>query len=230
VADPDLLSAAVGDVLRVDDGAAAEHVQVLAAAEQALTVTPPLAQAHAAGRAVVRLAPSGSGTDFVSWLAQWIGLVTRPDRGERWNRELLRLAGRIAPRRGTRAGVEAFLNASLRGEARATVHDLANPLQVGLIATVGVDTVICGGLPDYFWADLAAEAGNSRLYAPEGLAALLQAAHQTLRRDKPAHTHYDLRLQANTMQVGVDPRTEIGARVGATTLLWGEPLLSPGDP
>src|SRR5207248_4386600 len=101
VIDPDLLSAAAGDVLRVDEGTALEYLQVLATAGQVLTVTPPLAQAHEADCVVVRLTPSGSGTGFVSWLAQWIGLALRPDRGERWNRELLRLAGRIGPRRGT---------------------------------------------------------------------------------------------------------------------------------
>src|SRR5262249_40053702 len=112
LADPDALGAAAGDVLRVDEGPAEEYARVLRASGATVTVAPALALLHAAGRPVARLAASGSGAAFLEWLAGWVGLALRPGRGERWNRELLRVAGRIAPWRGTRAGVEAFLNAS----------------------------------------------------------------------------------------------------------------------
>jgi hypothetical protein len=230
----DALRAASGDVLRVDEAAAAagptvaEYVQVLATSAQTVTVTPPLQHEHAADRPVVRLAPFGSGMAFLSWLAGWIGLALRPDRGERWNRELMRLAGRIWPWRGTRAGVGAFLRAYLRGEAEATVYDWANPLQIGLVSTVGVDTVICGGWPHWFWADLVTNERNSRLYHPAGLVEVIQAAHQALRQEKPAHTYYDLKLRAHTMQIGRDAESEVGARVGDTTLLWDAPLIEAG--
>ena len=233
VGDLAALGAASGDVLQVDEGGAAEYVQVRVSAGQTVTVTPPLQQTHEPGRLVVRRVSSGSGTVFLSWLAGWIGLALRPDRGERWNRELVRLAGRIWPWRGTQEGFEAFLNASLRGEARATIFDPTNPLQIGLVSTVGVDTVICGSVPHFFWADLVTDERNSRLYHPDGLNELIQAAQQVLRQEKPTHTYADLRLQAHTMQIGVDPETavgaEIGARVGVTTLLWEAPLLIPGD-
>jgi hypothetical protein len=229
IEDPNGLGAEIGDVLQVDEGPAVEYTQVRAIAAQTVTVTPPLRQRHAAGRLVLRRAPSGSGTAFLSWLAGWIGLGLRPDRGERWNRELLRLAGRIWPWRGTKIGVEGFLNAYLRGEAQATLFEAANPLQIGLVSTVGADTIVCGGLPHFFWVDVATEAHNQRLYHPEGLNEMVQAAHQALRREKPAHTYYDLRLQAHTLQIGVHPETEVGARVGDTTLLWEAPLIIPGD-
>jgi hypothetical protein len=218
----------VGEVLQVDEGAAAEFGQVVAVSDRVLTITPALQQNHAADRPVWRIKPSGNGTAFLSWLAGWLGLTLRPDRGERWNRELLRLAGRIWPWRGARVGVEAFLQAYLRGEAQATVVDLANPFQIGLVSTVGVDTVICGGVPYTFWADLITDERNSRLYHAAGLAGLVQAAHQALGQEKPAHTDYTLRLQAHTMQIGVDSTSEVGARVGETTLLWDKPLLLPG--
>ncbi|MFQ5881393.1 MAG: hypothetical protein ACE5I9_02810 [Candidatus Methylomirabilales bacterium] len=228
--DPDALGAASGDVVQVDEGAAAEYAQVVAISDKTVTVTPPLQQGHDPGRPVVRRAPSGSGTAFLGWLAGWIGLALRPDRGEWWNRELLRLAGRVSSWRGTKVDVEAFLNTYLRGEARAIVFDPSNLiLQIGLVSTIGVDTIICGGLPHFFWADLVTHKRNSRLYHAEGLSEMVQAAHQALRREKPAHTYYDLRVQAHTMQIGVNPETEVGARVGDTTLLWGEPLLIPGD-
>jgi hypothetical protein len=229
IEDPNGLGAEIGDVLQVDEGSAVEYTQILAIAAQTVTVTPPLRQRHAIGQPVLRRAPSGSGTAFLSWLAGWIGLVLRPDRGERWNRELLRLAGRIWPWRGTKIGVEAFLNAYLRGEAQATLFEPANPLQIGLVSTVGVDTIVCGGLPHFFWVDIATDAHNQWLYQPEGLNEMVQAGHQALRREKPAHTYYDLRLRAHTLQIGIHPETEVGARVGDTTLLWEAPLIIPGD-
>jgi hypothetical protein len=233
VADPEILGAASADVLQVDEAGAAEYVQVRVSAGQTVTVTPPLQQAHGPGQPVVRRVPSGSGTAFLSWLAGWIGLALRPDRGEQWNRQLVRLAGRIWPWRGTQVGCEAFLNSWLRGEARATIFDPANPLQIGLVSTIGVDTIICGSVPHFFWVDLVTDERNSRLYHPDGLHELIQAAQQVLRQEKPTHTYADLRLQAHTMQIGVDPETtfgaEIGARVGVTTLLWEAPLLIPGD-
>jgi hypothetical protein len=142
---------------------------------------------------------------------------------------LLRLAGRIWPWRGTKTGVEAFLNTYLRGEGKATVFDPSNPLQIGVASTIGVDMIICGGLPHFFWVDLVTDQRNSWLYHPDGRHEMVQATHQALRREKPAHTYYDLRIQAHTLQIGVDPEKEVGARVGDTTLLWEEPLVIPGD-
>jgi hypothetical protein len=125
--------------------------------------------------------------------------------------------------------LEAFLDSYVAGEADARIRDPASPLQIGLFSRVGDDTVICGGLPHYFVADLETERRASGLYTLTGLSLLVQAAQDALRRDKPAHTYYDLRVNAHTMQIGVDPIEEIGARVGRTTLLWSEPLVIRGE-
>jgi hypothetical protein len=125
--------------------------------------------------------------------------------------------------------VETFLNVLLRDEAQATLFDPSNPLQIGLTSTVGVDTVICGGPPHFFWVDLLTEARNSRLYHPAGLNEMIQDVHQALHRERPAHTSYDLRLRAHSMQIGSNVDTAVGARVGDTTLLWETPLIIPGN-
>jgi hypothetical protein len=217
----------VGSVLQVGEG---DHVQLLGVLGSLLSVTPAVEVGHAAGAPVRPVSVAGGGTALLSWLAGWIGLVLRPTRGERWNRELLRLAGRIWPFRGTRAGVEAFLVASLRGEAaHAVVHDPSNPMQVGLVSTLGEDTFVCGGPAGFFWADLHTEPGNSRLYHPLGLDTMVQAAHEALRHERPAHTYYDLQVFAKPMQLGTNAARDVGARVGDTTLLWDRPLISRGD-
>jgi hypothetical protein len=193
-------------------------------------VAPPLQPGHAAGKPVRRLAPVGSGTAFLAWLAGWIALPLRPDRGERWNRELLRRAFPIWPIRGTGRGLAAFLDAALRGEARATIFDPANPLQLGLVSTIGEDTFICGGhRPFFFWIDVRADPRNARLYHPDGLADLARTARELALRERPAHTTVALRLLANTMRIGVEAARDVGARIGETTLLWDAPRQIPGD-
>jgi hypothetical protein len=197
---------------------------------RAVRLMTPLRFGHDAGTAVAVADRPGAGTTFLGFLAGWIGLKPRPDRGERWNRELLRLAGRIWPWRGTPRGVEAFLTASLRGEAeRVRVLDAPDPFQLGLVSTVGADAVIGGMPPHYFAVEIDTEPRNSRLYSPVGLAEMAQAAHTVLRAERPAHTYYDLRVNAYTMQIGVDAQTEIGARVADTTLLWGAPQVLEGE-
>jgi hypothetical protein len=201
-----------------------------------VTLTAPLRRAHGAGADVFVLegtdvgllvARSG-GTRFLTWLASAIGLELRADRGERWNRELVRRAGSLWPWRGTRRGVEAFVESYVLGEADVDVVDPAQPLQLGLVSTLGVDAIPCG-MPDFFWIELRTEERNSRMYHPAGLVSVIRAAREALRREAPAHLAYDVRVFANTMQIGGHPETEVGARLGDTTLLWSEPLLVPAD-
>jgi hypothetical protein len=228
VADPGALPLAPGDVLRVGADPTLEHAQVVAVADRTLSVTPPLTQAHRAGEPLAVLAPAGGGTALLAWLAGTIGLALRPTRGERWNRELLRRTGPIWPWRGTRAGLEGFLAAYLLGEAEVRVVDHPDPMQLGLVSTLGEDSYLCGAPPSLFWVELATAERESRLHHPLGLGELVQAAHQALDRERPAHTRYELRVQAHTMQLGVDAEREVGARVGDTTLLWDQPMAVEG--
>lgn len=226
VEDPAPLGGA-GSVLQVGEG---DYVQVLDVSDSLLSITPTVEVGHAAGALVRPVAAAGGGIALLAWLAGWIGLVLRPTRGERWNRELLRLVGRIWPFRGTRAGVETLLAAYLRGEAaRTVVHDPSNPMQIGLVSTLGEDTFVCGGPASFFWADLHTEPGDSHLYHPLGLDTMVQAAHEVLRHERPAHTYYELQVFAQTMQLGTNAARDVGARVSDTTLLWDRPLISRGD-
>lgn len=220
-----------GDVLQLGEANSVEYVQVLTVSGQRLTVTPPLQQNHPADQPIRKINPAGSGIGLIEWLGSWIGTPLRRDRGERWNREWLRLGGRLQPWSGTAAGVAAALKTYLRGEVQqVNIFDAANPLQIGLVSTVGVDTVINGNPPSFFWVDLVANPRNSALYSAEGFATFIQTAQETIRQGKPAHTDYDLRIQAHPMQIGVDPELEIGARIGRTTLLADAPLVISDDP
>lgn len=235
VLDPDGLGARPGDPVVVGAGWRAgrpeggQWAEVREAAGRTLVLEPPLAAPAPAGAAVARVLPAGGALAALEWLAGWIGLALRPGRGERWNRDLLRRAGALWPSRGTLRGVQALLEAYLRGEAAPTLFDPSNPLQVGLVSTVGVDTIICGGPLHTFWVDLHTARRSMRLRTPEGMAEMVQAAHEALLREKPGHTGYTLRVHAPTLQIGTDARLHVGARVGDTTLLWSRPLSVAGD-
>ncbi|MHC5258230.1 hypothetical protein ACYSUO_10110 [Streptomyces sp. UC4497] len=216
-----------GSRLLLCDPAHAETVVVdgfLPGPRRGLRLTAPLAFPHPHGTSVAEADTTPGGTAFLGWLAGWIGLELRPTRGERWNRELLRRAGAIWSWRGTRPGLAAFLEAYLRDEALPEVVDHPDPMQIGVTSTLGEDTYVCGARPGFFWVELTTVEGDSRLRHPLGLAELVLAAHDALRRERPAHTTYELRVNAHTMQLGKDPEVDVGARVGDTTLLWDQPM------
>jgi hypothetical protein len=214
---------APGDVVSVGG----EPAQVLTVEGNRIALTPALT-AHPEGAPVARVLPAAGGTALLAWLAGWLGLVLREDRGERFNRELVRLAGLLWPWRGTRRGLEAFLAAWLRGEADVAVRDAANPMQIGLVSTVGLDTAICG-MPRFFWAELDTDPESRRMHQLPGIDRMIAAAHEAIGREKPAHTFYDLLVRAHTLQLGGDPDESVGARVGDTTLSWDAPVVVPGD-
>jgi hypothetical protein len=225
VEDLELRQLAPGNVLRIGGAYDSDYVEVAEVRFDSVRLATPFRASHERGVSVQQFDVQSGGTGFLGWLAGLVGLSLRADRGERWNRELARAVSWIWQWRGTRRGIEAFLHTMVRGQAIASVTDPSNPLQVGIIASVGVDTVLCGR-PHFFWADLSTNERDPWMYDPRGLAQLTTAAHQALRREKPAHTFYNLRLRAQTMQLGTDGINDVGARVGETTLLWDEPLVT----
>ena len=201
---------------------------------------------------------------FLNFLASWIGLPLRADlirragetdvngqpwvddapydrRKARWNRNLVRTAVGIYPRRGTRAGVEEMLRAWLKDdlvEGGVIVTDLLRRhtdvdavFQLGVRATLGMDTVLGEGPPFFFIADLTVDPTVRGLRQPAGIDVLLREARYILDTETPAHTYYQLRVRATTTQLAPLPGDEVAgeiyAQVGETTLLCGEPSVFP---
>ena len=201
---------------------------------------------------------------FLNFLASWIGFSLRDDliprtgeadrdglaipndpqytrRKARWNRNLLRTAVGIYPRRGTLIGVEEMLRAWLKDdlvENGVIVTDLLRHhtdvdtiFQLGERARVGVDTVLGEGPPFFFIADLKADPAVPGLRNPAGIDLLLREARFILETETPAHAYYQLRVHATTMQLapplGDDPASETDAQIGKTTQLWDEPAVFP---
>jgi hypothetical protein len=169
---------------------------------------------------------------------------TRYDRRRaRWNRNLVRTAVGIYARRGTRAGVEGMLRAWLKDdlvENGVMVTDLLRAhtdvdavFQLGVRATLGVDTVLGEGPPFFFVADLTVDSTVRGLRSPAGIDVFIREARFILEAETPAHTYFQLRVHANPMQLappaGHEVTGEIYAQLGETTLLWGDPSIFPLD-
>jgi hypothetical protein len=160
-------------------------------------------------------------------------------RKARWNRHLMRTAVDIYPRRGTRAGVEGMLRAWLKDdllEERVVVTDLSRThtdidavFQLGVRASLGVDTVLGEGPPFFFLVDLTPDPTVRGLRNPAGIDVFLREAQYILETEAPAHTYYELRVRVSTMQLasplGLERAGEIYAQVGETTQFWDQPAV-----
>jgi phage tail-like protein len=149
--------------------------------------------------------------EFLDWLGNWVALTLRGDWTEGEQRRIL---AEIVPsyrQRGTREGVRRILSAFTGLSIESiSIAELLSPLQIGVSATVGTDTVVGGSLPHYFVVDALVPASDvADLFRKRSI---LRAI---LDLEKPAHTFYDLRIQVPTMQVGVT------SRIGVDTVLGG---------
>jgi|tagenome__1003787_1003787.scaffolds.fasta_scaffold20960132_4 phage tail-like protein len=187
----------------------------------------------------------GSAADFLGHLASWTALPLRDDQDVAFNRGLFDALLRLIEQRGTLPGLDAMLRAWLRGDllpssALLIVTDLTRAFpdvdavfQLGRTATLGVDTVLGEGPPFFFIVDLVTDPAVADLRAPAGLDRFQRAARALIEAERPAHTYYQLRVRAHTMQLAPTGQTTIdgrpGAQIGRTTLLWDSPVVHDGQ-
>jgi phage tail-like protein len=180
----------------------------------------------------------GSDAAFLDYLASWIAMPLRGDKDVAFNRRLFAATLPLIVRRGTLPGLDALMRDWLRDdlldESTPILTDLTRAfndvdavLQLGATATLGVDTVVGEGPPFFFVADLVTDPTVVELRTPDGLDRFQRAALALLDAERPAHTYYQLRVRAHTMQLAPPTKTTIddrpGAQIGVTTLLWDSP-------
>jgi phage tail-like protein len=214
-------------------------------------------------------------SDYLDYLASWMGLPLRSEKPAGWNRRFLTLAVPLLATSGTRDGLVALLKAWLSGEVldsttddpdgahRPTVllTDLLpsvrggpSAFQLGVTATLGVETVLGAPPPGLFVVDVVVDqrfsgevdaSGLLRvpLRSPAGLDALARAATSLLDRERPAATTYELRLRGESLRLAPGDRSDwlAGEVYGqlpdpadpgpnGTSLLWtGVSVYASGD-
>lgn len=138
--------------------------------------------------------------EFLTWLATWVALVLRADVSEAKQRLLIANAVPLYRERGTRRGLEKLLKLY---DVGAVIEEGLESMQIGVHSTIGVDTRLGGGTPHHFRirASIATPDPDVLEATRERIAAIVDA-------EKPAHTSYDLVIDAPEMQIGV--RSTIG--------------------
>jgi len=144
--------------------------------------------------------------EFLEWLSGWVALSLRADLDELRQRDFIARAASLYRLRGTRRGLEEFVRIYTR--LGATVMELDAPFQLGLHSTVGVDTLLDGGAPDFFRVLVRLPSPD-----PAQIARHRQVVAAIIDQEKPAHTHYTLEIETPTFQIGVQ------STVGVDTLL-----------
>lgn len=133
--------------------------------------------------------------DFLPWLASWTALVLRADWSAAQKREVLTRIIPLYRKRGTKAGLEEYLK--IYAGDGVSILDELDPMQVGVTATVGVDTVVEGLPAHFFRANVAFTTPD-----PAELSRKTASVRAVLDIEKPAHTYYNLSISGPTFQIG----------------------------
>lgn len=174
-------------------------------------------------------------------------------RRTEWNRLFFKTAIPHNKERSTLPGMEWLLRAWLKDDMLQTTRPILTDLtrahtdvntifqlpatdetELGEPATLGVNTVLGEGPPFFFVADLVTDPTVRELRNPVWLDVFQRAARFLLDAEKPAHTYYQLRVRAHTMQLAPEndmdkTSDEVYAQVGKTTLLWDAPWIYDSD-
>lgn len=151
--------------------------------------------------------PHQTPDSFIPWLGNWVALSLRDD----WSMiEKRRFISRVVPLyryRGTLDGLKQmlliYLNAQVYDNDLISEDDLVRvrvwdyPMQVGVVASLGEDTVVGEPLPHYFEVRV-------RLTDPTyvDFKRKESIARAIIEQEKPAHTTYKLIVETPTLQVG----------------------------
>jgi hypothetical protein len=174
-----------------------------------------------------------------------------------FNRKFFKTAIGLYPQRGTVAGIEKLLRAWMGDELfpdpsvailtdlTRTHTDVDTVFQLApagdadsQYAQIGFNTQLGEGPPFLFIVDLITNPAIPELRRPRGLDTFQRAARFLLDAEKPAHTYYQLRIRASTMQLAEPGKTDVdgnpaaqigGTTIGGTTLLWRDPWITLSD-
>ncbi len=135
--------------------------------------------------------PYDTPSDFLPWLASWVGFVLDEDWPDEKKRYLLRRAVDYYRIRGTVKGLKLFLSIFVGVEPEIVENAWPfNGFQIGVHSTMDVDSVIFPVVnrAHCFIVDLPLE--------PEELSEqMIVKIHEIIQAEKPAHTMYYLRFK-----------------------------------
>jgi phage tail-like protein len=158
-------------------------------------------------------------SEFLTYLATWVALVLDQNWDLKRKREWLRQIVPLYKRRGTKAGLTAYLNMFIGKQVLVT--EPPGGFIIAENSTVGVDTFIAGG-PAYFFRVLFQYGfPGMEPFAFGEWVNRYKGTRAIVDLEKPAHTYYSLEARA--------PGFIVASRstVGFDTLIWqnSEPFI-----
>lgn len=157
--------------------------------------------------------PGGVGAErapaeFLEWLSGWVALTLRADLDESHQREFIARAIPLYRLRGTRQGLIEVLQIYTR--MGVSIDEMNTGFQLGVSSQIGVHTWLDGGPPHFFKVTLQLPKVDVDLIREQN-----RIATAIIDAEKPAHTHYELSIEAPLFQLGVH------STLGVDTLLGG---------
>lgn len=161
------------------------------------TVREPQALSRQIDRFSDLLDPERSPTHFLPWLSSWVALNIIAPITEMKRRELIARFISLNRIRGTKRYLEELLPFFVDAGV-AVKEEQAPECAIGIHSTLGHDFQIGGGPAHTFRVVLNFPAING-----EALDSQCRTAHYIIQISKPAHTRYELEVNAPTFQIGV---------------------------
>ncbi len=123
--------------------------------------------------------------DFLVWFAEWMGLSLKVN----WDIETKRkLIAKIIPlyrMRGTKIGLEEYLKICT-GYNDIKIIDEMKSFQVGIISTVGKDTILGGLRPNHFIVNIKTPEYETDIQSKKMM------IEELVKKEKPVHTTFEL--------------------------------------
>ena len=144
--------------------------------------------------------------EFLQWLASWVALSLRADWTQEQQQAFLANIVSLYRFRGTKKNLVELLQIYTGKEFEPRIIEPEDtPFQIGINSTIGVDTQIEGSPPYFFKVEVTLPIPDRELLQRQADIILALVDLQ-----KPAHTHYDLTIFYETIQIGNRERSTIG--------------------
>lgn len=159
--------------------------------------------------------PDNTPSEFLPWLAGWVALRLRDDWGENDRRQIMGEIVSMYRKRGTLEGLqwalETFTKANLKWtpNLEAEIDELNTPFQIGIHSTIGKDSRLDGGPPNFFKVRVPLKTRN-----PQKVRQHYEVITSIIDAEKPVHTYYELELMTLTLQIGVHSRIGEDTQLG----------------
>jgi phage tail-like protein len=156
--------------------------------------------------------------EFLEYLSRWVALVMNQNWPESRKRRILKNIVPLYKKRGTKEGLSEYLRIFVGPNVQ--IEEQLQGLQIGARSTVGIDTIVGGNPPYFFFVRITLLAGDliPEKVSPKFFGNLVQLTREIIDTEKPAHTYYAIRYDVPGIIVGVLSYVGINTLIGSRSI------------